>query len=267
MILNKIAKIVSNKKKILPCDKPLLIAHRGCPCYNTFEYRKKKPINYDIWESSKSAYRRAIGHNVKAIELDVHLTKDNELIVIHDKTLNRTTNARGEISEYTMKDLETVFTNKNNKENLPTLKWMFDEFSDKVIYIIEIKKIKDKNKTSFLIRKLVDLIKEYKLENNCSIISFYPKPLITLKKIATNLSTGLLIYTKNYISNLLMNFAFALNVDTISFNYDGLNETIIKSCRSSGFKIGAWTVNTKENMNYMKKLKIDYITTDFLDLL
>lgn len=244
-----------------------MIAHRGGPDYDTYEYARKKPLDYDIWESSKTAYKRAVEQGAKAIEMDVQLTKDNEIIILHDDTLNRTTNAQGFVSNYTTEQLnKEVFTNKDYSETLPTLKWVFEEFKDNdVIYIIEVKNIKNKTKLHIFCQKLKKLITKYQLANRCNIISFYPKILRTISKYLPKVSKGLLVTTTNRISSFFKNFAFLFGVDTISFNYDGLNSNIVDKCRQAGFKIAVWTVNNKEDLKKMKNiLKVDYITSDFL---
>jgi len=266
LIFNILANKITTQKEIKHCENPLLIAHRGGPDYNTYEFAKEKPLEYEIWESTKSAYIRAFNKGAKAIEMDIQLTKDNEIIILHDDTLDRTTNSTGNASELTLLEFDRVFTNKNYNETLPTLKWVFEKFKNNITYIIEVKKPKTADKNKIIIEKLINLIKEYHLENNCQVISFYPSPLTLLKKFAPEISTGLLIYTKNIISIMFLNFAFTYGVDTISFNYDGLTEDLVNQCRMAGFKVATWTVNSREDFEFMKKLKIDYITSDFFYL-
>ncbi len=265
MLLNTLSRILKQKPRTKPCETPLLIAHRGGPDYDTNKYKRKKPLEYKIWESSKSAYKRALQNGAKAIEMDVQLTKDNEIIILHDYTLNRTTNAKGLVRNYTINELETnVFTNQEYNETLPTLKWMFEEFKDNDnLYIIEAKNIKDKTKIDIFARRLAELINQYKAEKRCQIISFYPKVLKAISRYLPKISKALLVSTKHYLSSLLKRFAFLYGVDTISFNYDGVNKRIVEQCRESGFKVAVWTVNDEEELMRMKGLKVDFITSDF----
>ncbi len=265
MLLNTLSRILNRKLKTKLCENPLLIAHRGGPDYDTNKYKRKKPLEYKIWESSKSAYKRAVENGAKAIEMDVQLTKDNEIIILHDYTLNRTTNAKGLVRNYTINELETnVFTNQEYNETLPTLKWVFEEFkNNNTVYIIEAKNIKDKIKLNIFAQRLAELINQYEVEKRCQIISFYPKVLKAISKYLPKISKALLVSTKNRLSSFLKRFAFLFGVDTISFNYDGVNKRIVEQCRESGFKVAVWTVNDKDALSKMKGLKVDFITSDF----
>jgi len=246
------------------CEKPLFIAHRGGPDYDTYDYSIIKPADYDIWENSKSAYKRAVNNGAKAIEMDIQLTKDNELIIFHDVNIERTTNLKGKINDYTLEELDNVFTNRTYNETLPTLEWVFNEFQNNVKYIIEVKENKIKEKNEILINRLLKIIRDYKLEKNCDIISFYPRPLTLLKKFNPDINSTLLVYTPRAKSIILMNLAFYLGVETISFNYEGINPKIADECRKSGFKVGVWTVNKKDTLiKLMEEIKPNFITSDF----
>jgi glycerophosphoryl diester phosphodiesterase len=263
MFLNLLSRILSGKEKTRLCQNPLIIAHRGAPGYDTFKYARKKPIEHQIWENTISAFKNAYHNGAEAIEMDIHLTKDDQIIIIHDKTLNRTTNAEGYISNHTTQDLQKVYTNQSLNEHLPTLEEVFQEFKDGIKYIIEIKPLNSKKKTKLIISKMLSLIEKYNLKDQCYVISFYPIPLLIMKNNPLDIPTGLIVYKKHIFSRILLELAFYLGVDSLNFFYKDLNEKLVKKCRKAGFKIGTWTVNSKEIMDKMLDLKIDYITSDF----
>ncbi len=263
MLLNLLVNKIIGKKETHPCNNPLLVAHRGAPGYDTFEYAKKTPSDFGIWENTLSAFKNAVRNKAKAIEMDIHLTKDDEIIIIHDKTIDRTTNATGKISDYTTEQLQHVFTNKNFDEHLPKLDSVFEEFKDNVNYIIEIKPLKNKIKTQLIISKMLSLIEKHNLKNNCFVISFYPQPLLMMKNNRLKIPTGLIVYKKFFFSRLLLSLAFILGVDSINCFYKNLDNKLVKKIRKAGYKIGTWTVNDKVELERIMKLKIDYITSDF----
>lgn len=262
MLFNKLSRKISGANPVSRCETPELVAHRGGADYDTTMYRDKKPKSHDIWESSKTAYRRAVDKGAKVIEMDIHLSKDNEIIILHDDTLDRTTNATGQIADYTMEELDFVFTNKAYNETLPTLEWAFNEFGDGVKYYIEVKS--EQHRVETINNRLIQLIDKYDIRPNCRVISFFPNILSYLKKHAPDIKKSFLVYSKSFMSNFFLKFAFMYGVDTISFNYEALNEKLVNECFEAGFMVGAWTVNDIDDYKYMRELGIHSITSDFL---
>lgn len=121
-----------------------LIAHRGL-------------YNDEIKENTIEAYLNAIKQGYDGIELDIRLTKDNKIVCIHDKLINRTSNGKGNINNYTYKELlKYNFGSKKIKSKIPLLETVINKISNKVIiieikeeiYIKDIEKILEKNKTN-----------------------------------------------------------------------------------------------------------------------
>ena len=115
--------------KFSEIKRPLVIAHRG--------YREKYP------ENTLAAFNAAVDAGAPMIELDVSLTKDRKLIVIHDDTLDRTTDGIGPVSEYTLAELKRFdagswFGTCFKDEQLPALEEVFDAVGGQVLLNIEI---------------------------------------------------------------------------------------------------------------------------------
>ena len=105
------------------------IAHRGASSYAP--------------ENTRAAFDMAINMGVKHIELDVHSSKDGRLVVIHDDTLDRTTNGSGKVTDYTLKELKTLdagswFDHKYSGEKLSTLEEILDEYKSEAYLHVEI---------------------------------------------------------------------------------------------------------------------------------
>ena len=116
--------------KLTTFKRPLIIAHRG--------YRAKYP------ENTLASFSAALDIGVKMIELDVMLTRDRKMVVIHDATLERTTNGHGPVSSYTLKELKELdagswFHPRFAGERLPALEEVLDLVSDHALLNIEIK--------------------------------------------------------------------------------------------------------------------------------
>ncbi len=104
------------------CSVPLKIGHRGAPV--------------QLPENTISGFHRAVALGVDGIELDVHLCKSGEAVVIHDDTVDRTTDGRGRVADMTLSELRGLRV--NGTECVPTLAEVFEALGD-IRYYIEIK--------------------------------------------------------------------------------------------------------------------------------
>ncbi len=141
------------------------ICHRG--------YHNKNDI-----ENGLKAFQNAIDNNM-AIELDVHLTKDNKLIVIHDSSLKRVTGKEGIVEDLTVEQLQNDYK-LNNGETIPTLQEVLSLIDEKVPLVIELKVYKRNYKP--LGNKLKEELKSIKDKSKYMLISFDPRALLPFKK-------------------------------------------------------------------------------------
>ncbi|MEW5822068.1 MAG: glycerophosphodiester phosphodiesterase family protein, partial [Cyanobacteriota bacterium] len=140
--------------EVVKANNPLIIAHRG--------FSAQAP------ENTIAAFDAAIKSGVPFIELDVTLTKDGELIIIHDDTLDRTTNGKGLVSEFTLEELKKLdagewFCREFKGEQLPTLSEVLDRYGNKIAINIEIKSQNDPDTP--IVDKVVEMVKNKKLES------------------------------------------------------------------------------------------------------
>ena len=99
-------------------------------------------------ENTLTAFRAAIAAGADMIELDVHLTRDNEVVVIHDDTLERTTNGKGNVAEKTLAELKSLdagswFNSRFAGERIPTLAEVLEIARNRILVNIELKKGKN----------------------------------------------------------------------------------------------------------------------------
>lgn len=178
-----------------------LIAHRGL----TTEYIKENTIE---------AFLNALNNGYDGIELDIRLTKDNKIIVLHDKLINRTSNGNGNINNFTYKDLlKYNFGTKKIKSKIPLLTNVLKQINNKVV-IIELKERIDK-------KDLENILNENKT-NDYYICSFNKEYIDNIKDI--KYKKGLINYVFNSNINI-KDYDFVLVLESL-FNknlYDYLN--------------------------------------------
>ncbi|WP_162880665.1 glycerophosphodiester phosphodiesterase [Paraliobacillus sediminis] len=158
----------------LTADKPKIIAHRGA--------------NDRFNESTITAYKIASENGVDSLEMDLRMTKDGELVVMHDQTIDRTTNGSGAVSDLTLNELRTVetvevFGEETLTEAVPTLEEVLQTFLDTEHYYIETRLV---NGQAVMEKDLLELLNEYELieKKLVTLQSFSKVSLEKIKSIA-----------------------------------------------------------------------------------
>lgn len=232
-----------NKKKLIKRINPLFlkgIAHRGLH-------------NEEFTENGLKAFKNAINNNV-AIELDVHLSKDNKLIVCHDESLLRTTKKKGIIEDLTLNEIKSNYKLLDGGE-IPTLKEVLELINEQVPLVIEIKVFRKNYKE--VAKALLMELKEIKDPRNYMIISFDPRALIYFRK--TKFITSLLVGKAHHY---VFNFRFLF--DSLDLEYKMLSEKAVKRYFKRHF-INVWTIESLDVFNEVKD-QVDTLTFQHLDV-
>ncbi len=208
-------------------------------------------------ENSLAAFAAAVDKGY-AIELDVHLMRDNNIAVIHDASLKRTAGVDLKIEDLETKDLEK-FTLEESDEKIPTLTQVLELVDGKVPLLVE---IKSEGNCAAVTAKTVEILKNYK--GDYCIESFDPRCILWLKKNAPEIvrgqltqdfikeKSGLAFFTRLLLTPLILN---CLNrPDFIAVKQSDRKEIqIVLSTRLWGVKKFVWTIKTKEEMLMLEK--------------
>jgi glycerophosphoryl diester phosphodiesterase len=230
-------------------QKPLIIAHRGA--------MGEAP------ENTLGAFKLALEQGANAFELDIHLSADGEIIVIHDYTVNRTTNGTGAIDRLTVAQLKQFdagswFHEKYKGEQIPLLSEVFDLVPQDFIINIEIKD----HGGHKLEPKLIELLKRTGRMESVVISSFDHKCLHHLKQLSRDLQVGLL-YNSDFVSHLQVAQAAQMPVYSIHPYFKAISKKDIRELSENGFQVYAWTVNSVEDMTSMLESGVQGIITNF----
>ena len=234
-------------------------------------------------ENTLAAFETGLNYDPDALELDIHLSNDGVLMVMHDPLLSRTTGEAKEISDYDAATLATFNATKTHKDArlfgfqpIPTLEQVLGYVQTReqsVLLQIEIKLKQDGSRYDQLEEKLIALLRKYDRIDSSVIISFDFPSLQRIHELEPSLQRGALI-SKKYMTEIgskgpkavAENIA-SLNVDYVGINYNYLSQTLYDEFRAKGLGVGAWTVNEKEAILRMAKLGVDFITSDYPDRL
>lgn len=221
-----------------------IIAHRG-----VFD-------NKTIPENSIKAYKLALDKNL-TIELDIHLTKDNELVVFHDDNLKRMTGVDSIIESFTLNEIKKLKLLETN-ETIPTLDEVLKLVRSKVLLDIEIKVNKGVKK---IVKKLLETLDTY--NGKVIIKSFNPLAVKEVKNNTNKYLVGLLI--DYYSKNKLFNFFSKTNI-TVSFckpDFLGINKKMLNTKNIKKYlnklPIMIWTIKKEDEINRINNENFIYI--------
>lgn len=225
-----------------------LIAHRGL--------HKGR----EIPENSMLAFQKAVEKGY-GIELDITISKDNQIVVFHDETLNRLCNINGNIEEFDYAFLKKLKLYETD-EYIPLFDEVLALIDGKIPLIIEIKKHKN---VGILEDILCDLLNNYKGEY--FICSFEKEILTWFKKNKSSLKRGLIFEVnpkkfQKYNKTLFLYKYFKTKPDFISLDYKLLDSSIYSFCVKNNLPIISWTINSKEKYKKVNK-KVDSVIFEF----
>jgi len=205
-----------------------------------------------VAENTLASFEKALTLHVDAVELDVHLSSDNEIMVIHDATIDRTTTKKGFVKEFTSTALKEL--------NIPTLEDVFHLINKRGIINIE---IKDANATQKVIQLIEKFINEHHWNYDLFQISSFDWAVLVEVTI-TNSKIAIGVLTEDSIEKAVA-FAKKINAHSINPYFKLLNQEQVKLIHANGFKIYTWTVNSTEDIIFVKSLQVDGIISDFPD--
>lgn len=210
-------------------------------------------------ENTLASFRKALEIGVDGVELDTHPTKDGEIIVMHDETVDRTTDGTGLIREMTLDEIKKLdaglkFKEEFKGEKVPTLKEALQILKGKWVHI-EIKQqgIED---------RVIEIVRSMGMAKKVCIVSFHQDSVKRAKEVSPEIKTGLI---SEKIEDLQS--AIGLKADAFSLDHTVVDEKIVKEVHRHKLLLSVWTMNTEEELRRMVEMGADILVTDFPDKL
>lgn len=234
-----------------------VIGHRGCA------YEPENTIR---------AISKAIELGVDAVEIDVHLSKDNELLVIHDERLDRTTNGKGMVKDFTLEELRRLDAGKGEK--IPTLQEVIDICRGKVQLLIELKVLESEG-------EVLKKVEDNKFKDEVYIISFWHQMIKQIRKLdrdmpkyrhaedtlrgktAFGIKTGILFVGHPANPPHLAKDAEA---NALVLNYKFISKDLVRDAHASNLKVFVWNVDTQYETKEMLDSGVDGIASNKPDI-
>jgi glycerophosphoryl diester phosphodiesterase len=242
-----------NIHKISHFTPPWVTAHRG--------YRKKYP------ENTLAAFQAAVAAGAPMIELDVMFSRDRKLVVIHDATLERTTNGHGAVNDYTLEELKQLdagswFDAQFADQRLPELSEVLDLANGRASVNIEIKApaYEHNHPPDAIEKQVVALVKQKKLQDSVLISSFDIDILVQIASLEDPPAIALI--SKTPAGKRIVEICYRLKV--FSWHPDHLIVTShqVDMMHAAGLKVFPYNVDTFEDYVKMIDMKVDGVITN-----
>lgn len=224
----------------------LRIGHRGSKGY--------------VAENTLESINNAISLGVHGIEIDIFKCLSGELVLSHENNLKRLTGKSGELEKLTLNDLKDFLV--AGKYKIPTLNDVLIKIESPLFVNIELKGSDTAGATSKIIADFSRRTSWSK--ENFIVSSFNWNELKKFRSIDNNTPIGVLV-SKSISINEAIEFGKKINAQAIHPNYQLLDEITVKKIKNNGFKTYTWTVNNRDDINFMKKIKVDGIISDYPD--
>ena len=274
-IVNKLTPLFENVMPGIRLGRPLVIAHRGASGLAP--------------ENTLAAFRLAIRLGADGVELDVHLSAEGVPMVIHDKRVNRTTNARGAVSRRTVQELRSLdagtwFERRLARrarthamtrrltassfagEPLPTLENALLLFESAALERIYIELKGSVASRDLLLDRVLSLVRRSRLQRSVTLLSFDHAIIRRAKEIdgairtaATFAASGRrLVSTRSFVRA-----AEDARVDEVALHFGLVNRRRVDALHERGLSVSVWTVNSKLAMRRVTACGVDSIMTNF----
>jgi glycerophosphoryl diester phosphodiesterase len=233
--------------------KVLVIAHRGAMGHAP--------------ENTMASFQMGCEMGADLIELDIHMSRDGQIIVMHDGDVSRTTNGSGHIKDLTLEEIRSLdagshFGSDFKEERVPVLSEVLAWAKDKAPLVVEVKG--DPHTAEGIEERLVDLLREKDMLDRVMVISFHHTCVRRVKELESSVATGVL-FTGRFINTL--DAARAARANSVRPSWKYWSTDLVDEVHSAGLTASTWTINDEETVQYLVGLGIDSIGTNYPDRL
>ncbi|GBD10437.1 Glycerophosphodiester phosphodiesterase [bacterium HR23] len=228
--------------------RPVVVAHRGAMAYAP--------------ENTLAAYTLALQQGAEAIELDVHLSQDGVPVVIHDHTLERTTNGKGLVGDHTFAELRALdaggwFGSAFAGQRILALGEVLAWAQGRIYLKIELKTLP--MRYLGIEEKVLALLKKWDMEEQVEVFSFDHPCVRRFKALAPHIPVGV-CYTGDVGDHVAL--ARYASAEVLHPQWMGISQEVVEKAHSAGLWVDAWTVNDPQVAKTLADWGVDFLKTD-----
>ena len=235
-----------------PARTPLVVAHRGSSAVAP--------------ENTLAAFRQALEDGADAVELDVRLTSDGEVVVIHDSQLRRTTDGRGPVRSHTWKELQLLsagswFDRKFAGEKIPSLEEVLAVIGSRAGVNIEIKADRGDRRKNELVDRCCRIIHQCRTPNTILVSSFDHRLLKRVRTLQPLIAIGVLVHPIKHLGRLPFSLTRTLDARYIILNGTMLRKRFIQDAHRF-CAVAEYTVNSSRRLQRALRYGVDAVMTN-----
>lgn len=218
-------------------------------------------------ENTMLAFRKAIEAGADGIELDIHESRDGQLVIIHDENLVRTTGIDGIVSDFTLAELTRTRASRTKSDAFDTPIPSFEEFCEFASNGSFITNVEIKTNNQWyqdIERKAIDMVRAYGLQDRIIFSSFNWISVMRARQLAPEIPCGFL-----YDGNKHLHLAPQTKEAGIQFMHPDfalLDDAIVAECRENGIGLNVWTINEESQMRRLIDWDVNAAITNYPDM-
>jgi glycerophosphoryl diester phosphodiesterase len=229
---------------------PVVIAHRGDSAHAP--------------ENTLSAFRMAADKGADAVEFDVKLSADGHVIVIHDQTVDRTTNGHGDVRRLPLAALQNLeagvrFEGQFPGERIPMLDEVFETVGKRLHMNVELTNYATPGDK--LVAKVVEVIRRHDMQDRVLFSSFFPGNLRKARALLPEVPRGLLAWS-GWMGFPARTFGWRGDIYALHPYFSNVNVGLVQRLHTAGRRVHVWTVNAEAEMKRLIDLGVEGIFTD-----
>lgn len=232
---------------------PFVIAHAACKGHAP--------------ENTLAGLRAALDLGADGMEIDVQATADGVPVLLHDATVDRTTDGQGEVSKMTLAEVKRLdagarqFEGRFAGEPVPTLAEALDLTRGRALMVLEVKQ-------PDIEEQVLRVVRDLDAVNDCVVHSFLPQVVARCRALEPSLPAALLTSAADMTDwASLFAFALSLNAQGVSVFFPRVDAAVVRQAHLRKLSLYTWTVNEVEDMRRLRDFGVDAITTDYPDRL
>ncbi len=231
-------------------DRPLLIAHRGA--------------SGEAPENTMAAFRLALEQGADLLEMDVHLAADGSLVVLHDPTVDRTTDGHGLVGQLTLDQIKALdagswFSPQYEAERIPTLEDVLQWAAGRVALAIEIKR-DGPIRYPGIEAAIVERLRRFDMVRSAAVISFDHAAVLRTKQLCPEVAGGVL-----FACSPVVPFSLALEAraEAILPHWANLSREMVSQAHARGLAVSTWVADDEPALRWILSLKVDAVATNY----
>ena len=222
---------------------PLITAHAAC--------RGHAP------ENTLAGVRAALALGADAIEIDVRCTRDGTPVLLHDSTVDRTTDGEGEIAALSLRQARRLAAGKG--ERIPTLREVLREVAGRALMVLEVK-------PAGIEEELLAVVRRARALDWCAVHSFLPRVVERVRRQEPRMPCSLLTDGRRVVDwGQLFAFALSLGAQGIAVHHGVVTPELVRGAHLRELRCSTWTVNRRDDVRRVAACGVDAITSDYPD--